>query len=97
MPSHLSTQQKANITNEVIQVLGLWDIRHQVIGDEDTRGYLKLVIFLIYKIVSNLKLEFPEDRERELTLEWNWLLILPSFSWMVFLYSHIILNKIIEF
>eukprot|EP00026_Physarum_polycephalum_P000451 Phypoly_transcript_00452.p1 GENE.Phypoly_transcript_00452~~Phypoly_transcript_00452.p1 ORF type:complete len:1573 (+),score=187.05 Phypoly_transcript_00452:292-4719(+) len=38
LPSKFSTTKKAEMTNEVISVLGLWDIRHQVIGDETTRG-----------------------------------------------------------
>ncbi len=40
LPAEYSAEKIMAITDEVISVLGLWDVRHQIIGDETTRGYV---------------------------------------------------------
>ena len=38
LPTELSKEGKQNIVNSVLKLLGLWEIRHELIGDELTRG-----------------------------------------------------------
>ena len=38
LPTELSREGKKNIVNSVLKLLGLWEIRHELIGDELTRG-----------------------------------------------------------